>query len=85
MSRHLTVTILTKFGRCLVPTTAAISTILIEVVHGMPQSLEANTRIVPRFDYDSFLQNTLQFIVLLFDAISYLQPRKVMHVRAREI
>jgi hypothetical protein len=44
---------------------AAISDILAELLHGFPESLQANAWIIPRSDENRFLPNPFQFIIQL--------------------
>jgi hypothetical protein len=45
-----------NIGREIVPT-------LIQILHGFPEPLGANSRIVPRLGYDSLLSNRFQLTV----------------------
>jgi hypothetical protein len=48
---------------CLIRTSAGKPAILTEVLGGLPESLQANFRIVPRGRQNRFHANTLKFII----------------------
>lgn len=80
-------TVPTKFGRCLVRISSAISANPDWIVHPFPQSTEANTGIVLYFhgavkvSSQILYTSAFQFIVLVFEAacISNWQHREVIH------